>query len=367
MMQSDFDRKLAKMQFGSSTRAKIYKKLAKLIKNKVQVRDALEIIRKLATRGGKRNTDPIPVAISEWVRRLKTGDTLANAMGDWVPFEDKMLIQAGEEAGNLEFGLLSVIAANKARSEIISNIVKGLAYPIVIFLVAMGILLMYGYKVIPEFTRMSDPEGWTGMAKGLYYVSWFIQNIFPYVAVVILIICGIIIYTLPLWTGRIRTRFDSLPPWSIYKMLQGSGFVLSMAALTKAKVPIKDSLAKLRKGASPWLKERIDAAFIGLKSGVNLGQALEKAGHKFPDQEVIDDISIYADLNDFDEAMRIVGEEWMEESVEKIKKSVAVLNIVAMLSMGLIVGFIAIGTTALNQQLASSAQQAKTKVVNIQK
>ena len=360
---NEFDRKLAKLQFGNSIRLKIYKKLASLIKNGVQVKDALEIIKKQASRGGKRNTDPIPVAVNEWIRRLKTGDTLANSMGDWIGFEDRMLIQAGEESGDVATGLMSVINANKARKEIISNIVKGLAYPCVILLVALAILLMYGYKVIPEFVKMSDPETWTGMAKGLFYVSWFIQNIFPYVACIILIIWAIIIYTLPTWTGGIRAKMDVLPPWSIYKMLQGSGFILSMAALTRAKVPIKDSLSKLRKGASPWLKERIDAAYVGLKSGVNLGQALDKAGHNFPEQDVIDDISIYADLKDFDEAMRIVGEEWMAESVEKIKKSVAVLNIMAMIGMGLIVGFIAIGTTALNQQLASSAQQAKSKVV----
>lgn len=360
---NEFDRKLAKLQFGNAVRLKIYKKLASLIKNGVQVKDALEIIKKQAGRGGKRNTDPIPMAISEWVRRLKTGDTLANSMGDWIGFEDRMLIQAGEEAGDVATGLLSVINASKARKEIVSNIVKGLAYPCVILLVALAILLMYGYKVIPEFVKMSDPETWSGMAKGLYYVSWFIQNVFPYVAVLLLIIFGLIMYSLPRWTGSLRIVADKMPPWSIYKMLQGSGFILSMAALTKAKVPIKDSLAKLRKGASPWLKERIDAAYVGLKSGVNLGHALDKAGHKFPEQDVIDDISIYADLKDFDEAMRIVGEEWMIESVEKIKKSVAVLNIMAMISMGLIVGFIAIGTTALNQQLATSAQQAKTKVV----
>src|SRR3546814_18795379 len=86
---------------------------------------------------------------------------------------------------------------------------------------------------------------------------------------------------------RIRIYLDKIPPWSIYRMLQGSTFLLNIAIMIKAGVRLQNILIMMDKTGSPWVRSRVGAALAGINSGLNLGQALPGTGYQFPDDRKV--------------------------------------------------------------------------------
>jgi Type II secretory pathway, component PulF len=161
---------------------------------------------------------------------------------------------------------------------------------------------------------------------------------------------------MPRFTGPVRVTLDKLPPWSIYRIVNGAGFLLSMGALVAAGVQSARALEKLRKNASPWLKERLDATLKHVYSGSNVGRAMQRAGYSFPDEEIIEDLCAYADLPAFTEMLETLGKEWMSESVELISAQARVLNTIALMAMAGVVAWIFSGMFDIQQQITSSVQ-----------
>lgn len=112
---------------------------------------------------------------------------------------------------------------------------------------------------------------------------------------------GGVLFSLPRWTSRSRLAVEGILPWSLYRIWQGSSFLLSVAALMNAGVKMDEvSLGKLGKNADPYLAQRIKAIRRGIVLGANLGDALHQTGLVFPDREIIADLRIYAQLRGFD-------------------------------------------------------------------
>ncbi len=68
----------------------------------------------------------------------------------------------------------------------------------------------------------------------------------------------IIIFTLPYWTGKIRSKFDLIPPWSIYRSVIGCGFLLSLSSLITAGIPTPEAIRIISRNASPWQEESVE-------------------------------------------------------------------------------------------------------------
>ena len=150
-----------------------------------------------------------------------------------------------------------------------------------------------------------------------------------------------------------RKNFDKFPPWSIYRIFIGVGWLLSLAALVKAGTPVSKALRSLRSDASPYLLYRIDRALIFVNNGDNLGDALYKTGQGFPDEEVVGDLRIYAELDNFPEALEHLSDDWLESSVQDIEQKAAVLNGIAILMIATIIAWVVMGTFAMQDQMVS--------------
>ena len=106
--------------------------------------------------------------------------------------------------------------------------------------------------------------------------------------------------------------------------------------------------------ANKYLKEKIDGALFHIKNGDNLGQALDKAGHEFPDKQIITDLKIYSELDNFEEALDKLANEWLEESVYMIEQRAEIMNMIAMLSVSGIIAWAVFGTFDMQDQITSA-------------
>ena len=139
-----------------------------------------------------------------------------------------------------------------------------------------------------------------------------------------------------------------------YKIFTGITWLLSLSALVKGGVPLSIALTSLRKDSNRYLRERIDGALFHIKNGDNLGQALSKSGMEFPDKQIIADLKIYSELDNFEEALDKLANEWLEESVYLIEQRAEVMNTVAMLTVSGIIAWAVFGTFDMQDQITSS-------------
>jgi len=74
----------------------------------------------------------------------------------------------------------------------------------------------------------------------------------------------------------------------------------------------------------------------------------------FPDKEVVDDLKIYSELDNFEEALDNMANEWLEESVIMIEQKASILNMVALLSIGAVIAWAVMGTFEMQDQITSN-------------
>ena len=164
--------------------------------------------------------------------------------------------------------------------------------------------------------------------------------------------------SLPRWKDGLRVTFDRFMPYSIYRVLHGSTWMISFASLVNAGVRTESALEQLMAGASPWMKVRIQACLKGMRSGLNPGDALAKSGFGFPDIEIIDDLGVYARLSGFDIALATIGREWITESVERIQAMMKVVFGFSVLLVGLFIALMVGGLIGMELQMTQILQNS---------
>lgn len=133
------------------------------------------------------------------------------------------------------------------------------------------LLCIVAYRMVPSLARLSDPVTWTGPLATLNAIASFVTGPGIYVLVAVITLTVVVIVTLPTYRWKGRVWLDrTLPPWSIYRMLQGTTFLLNMAVMLNAGIRPYDSLASMIKISPPWLKQRLEAARYGVGLGQNL-------------------------------------------------------------------------------------------------
>ncbi len=334
-------------------RLKVYRKLAALLRNRFSLMNALDMIYNGITDEGKHPNEPMGVAISAWGRSLQDGHPFSDALKGWAPSRERLMLSVGD-VSDLESALLNLIKVSEGSTRMIRPIVSAIAYPS--FLLMMSVLIMYaiGVYMVPPMIDAAPDVRWTGTAKSLISLSEWIQenwvtafSIFP--------IIGLIIYgTIGIWAGKLRVTFDRFPPWSLYKIFTGITWLLALSALVKGGVPVSVALTSLKRDASRYLRARIDGALFHIKNGENLGQSLSRAQQEFPDKQIIADLKIYSELDNFEEALDKLANEWLEESVYMIEQRAEVMNMVAMLTVSGIIAWAVFGTFDMQDQITSA-------------
>lgn len=351
---------VAKFQFrnfGAADRQSLWVKLGKMTSNGMSLLNAINEIRDRKIKAGQ-SGHPVTLALMEWSRQLRNGQRLSGAIADWATDEEVMLIKAGEQSGKLETALNSTIEVMNAKKEIRSAVLGGILYPIFLFAIAFAVLYLFGFKIVPAFTNVVHGAEWKGLAHVMVKISEFTRS---WLWLVIVAIVGLVVaffVSLPRFDGPLRIRLDRYAPYSIYRVMQGSSWLIATSALINAGLRNEAVLEQLMETASPWLKRRLHACLQGMRSGHNMGEALERSGYEFPDREIIADLGVYASLSGFDEALSNAGRQCLTESVVDIKLKMKVIFGVSILVVGAVIGIMVSGMMAMQLQLGQILQQS---------
>ena len=101
---------------------------------------------------------------------------------------------------------------------------------------------------------------------------------------------------------------------------------MSLSAMVAAGVSVPDAMRLLSDYSNRYLSNILEETLHYISNGENLGNALAMTGKDFPSEEIIGDLIIYADMNDFAKNLDQIANDYMEESVRKMESISNVLN-----------------------------------------
>ena len=337
----DLERKLTKFQFRSSRkhRFRVYRKLEGMLRSNEALSRALDRLYLNTSEMGKHPRRPAAVALREWFLKDRAGISLAEAMEGWVPTGELYMIRAGEESGTMAKSLASIQSVGEKARQMKNAVTYAVGYPIFMLILVSFVLWMFGVNLVQNM-RKTAPKNVVAAMGSVGDVSDFINDYGIFVVLAIVLIAIIISVTLPYWRGTLRSKLDMYPPWSWYRVLQGSAFLLGLSSLLGAQVPLKRSLEILEEQANPWMRERVHAAREEVLRGRNLGEALRIGKYNFPDPAVAVDLEILSERADVGTVIEEVTEEWIREQIESMNNQALICRNAGMAIVGGIIAWV---------------------------
>lgn len=329
------ERSWAQFQLKSNRkkRFRIYRKLEGMLRMNEALSRALDRLYQNASEMGKYPNRPEALALREWFLKDREGLGLSESMEGWVPDSELYMIRAGEESGTMAKAFSSIQKVGEKAKEMRSAVSYAVAYPGFMIIMVSFVLYIFGVKLIQNMRATAPPSVMAAMGN-VAIVSDFIANWGIWCLVGIAVVAMIITATLPIWTGRIRAKFDMYAPWSWYRALQGSGFLLGLSSLLGSQVPLKRALEILQDQARPWLRERVDSARQEVLRGRNLGEALRVGQYNFPDPSVAIDLEILSERADVGSVIEEVTDEWIDDQIDMLKAQAAVARNIGLVIVG---------------------------------
>lgn len=341
--------------FNGKERIRFYRGLAAYLDNELNLLDAMKLMQKRAGVGAI----AVKQAIGSMRQNLEAGLSLPDAMETFVPADEALIIASGAAAGRQSEALKLAAEFVHTRQDVWQAVWKELAYPLfllTLFVILLGIISL---KVIPELSQLSRPEEWTGAAHTLHRVSSFVAS-WKGAAVLggILFLTTLTAFSLPRWTGRLRDVLENIPPWSLYRLLNGSVWMLTLATLLRGGVQATRALQLTagehsRTGIAPWLQHRVRAVGTEFAKGKNLGRAMLDSGHNFPDDKIIEEFQMYALLPGFENKLYELSKGWLEQGLQNFKSTCSRLNNLSLLCIMLLLGGVGLAVMELVKGLTS--------------
>lgn len=345
---------ITKVFFGGRARIKLYRKLSALTQNGVKITDALV---SLNYRFEDMNS-PLAHLVTIILERFEAGLSFSQAISEFIPAEEALLIKAAELDGRLHTGLLMSCDLIKNKGKITSSLIGALSYPAVLGALFCVIMTIVSLKVLPQIAMVLPAEKWTGMLGNLHIVSSFITSIKGIITLLVgVLLLLAVIFSFSRFTGPVRVVLDKIQPWSIYRLVLGSSWLFTFATMLNAGMKTTDILGQMidQSSDNAWLVERVQAIKDCMtRNGMSTGEAMVSTGFDFPDKEIVYDLAVYSSMPNFPEVLQNIAKEWITEGIEKIEAQAQVLNVIFILFIMVLVGCVVLSISSLQTQITQN-------------
>ena len=281
---------LAKLMFSGRERLDFYDIFATYLDRSVRQPEALAEIRGIEIEGRAPFvywTRPLATAIPYWLFQiLDRGGNFGAVMAEWLPHDEAMIFAAMAEAG-LTGDALRDLAKLSERQTSWKKSLRRALFPL--FGASAMFVAGFWYLSTSLFPTLfaALPRGvqLEGAAATLKETSDFFAAFGPVLLGSITLLPLGISRLLPIWTGTARKVADELPLFGLYKTWTGLGFLISLSALLKAGVSLREALEMLERRSPPYTAERLQAVIM--RDDAYLGEALAQSGYSWPDPRTI--------------------------------------------------------------------------------
>lgn len=295
-----------------------------------------------------------PAAAQLWATvhdQVAGGMALADALGQHpraFPPVNVAMVRAGETGGFLDVVLEQIATFRAREKELKDKVTSAMVYPVILSVLATGILVFLLIYFIPRFSTMFQEYGGSlpGLTKAIVSVSGMaVDYWFVLVIVVALLVFGIqrirasqegrrlmeqALLRSPLF-GRAVARFALVRFCRMLGTLVGAGVPL-VAALRVAKEAIGNQV----------LADTVDGAIDDVQRGVSLARSLERSKELFP-TSVIEMVAVAEESGRLDKELTRLAGAYEQELDRYLKMLVAMAEPALLFVMAALVGTIVIG------------------------
>jgi type II secretory pathway component PulF len=295
---------------------------------------------------------------TRWMRSMDK-KSFAHSIRPTVPEMDGMILVSAETTGRLAEGLRFLARAVNITNKMSSTIKKAIMTPIMLILMMMGVLSAFALFMVPTLSTIYKPDLWPFMGKVVFYMSRTTLIGGPFILLGVGIVAFFFSYSLPRWTGSMRSRCDKHLPFSVYRDYMSGIFLVTLASLMQAGVSLTEALQKIRETASPWMRSHINVMLKRLdKEPDRPARALDTGMFT---RALADRIADFGERSNFREAISKVGLQGVDKVMSVVETSSNVMNKVLLLVVGVTIGILIAGTmqTSFGADEALKAQTRK--------
>lgn len=280
---------------------------------------------------------------------VEKGGVLSDAMKKYTDvFPDLLisLVTSGEASGNLDAIMLRMATHYEKENKINNKVKSAMIYPMVLSFVAVAAVVFILTYVMPTFMTIFEGSGtvlpWS--TKLLLGISSGIQNDWFFIIVLILLITIVLRIFLKsdqgiLLSSKLKLKLPILK--KLNQMIIVSRFTRTLSTLIASGLPLINSLEIVAGGAGNKVAEN---ALIKIRDSVMRGESLYSSMREsevFPAM-LYSMVKIGEETGSLDDILNKTADFYDEELESTIQTSVAMIEPLLILVMGLVIGFIVI-------------------------
>ena len=263
--------------------------------------------------------------------------TLGTELNGLVPYNEALLIESGERAGDLANGLRRAAEYVRATNRLGSEVKAALIGPILLLVILLAILVFFSLNVLPTFAEISPRIRWPIWARR--YGALADMSI-PLTVGLIggggLLLAGYL-QLAKVWISPTRDRLDmSLWPFTTTAQMNSAAMLASLSGFVNAGVPFSQAIDQLAQSSDPYMKDVYTRIGIELRKGKRPADAL--ANSHIISKQYHWVIRMYGKSTEFDKALASLSTSFVEFAIARTKAIFTVFGFAIKL---MIVGFVA--------------------------
>lgn len=332
-------------------RGDIYENLAQMLSNagSRRVETLAEVFSAWHKRDAARNLS-IATIYKAIEQRLRKGQPFSESLKGFIPSDEAMLIDAGESAGRLPQAFHAALMTQNAQAEMRGAMAGAMAQPIFNFVGLVVSSVALGKLLWPDLMSTFSEKYWpTWCLPMIHFDLWIASN--WWVTFICLLVLPLYYLTLPTWTGRSRSIFDKIPPWSLYRDRNASSLLVIFAGLIRAGLTVDEAIKRLSKTATPYMLWHLTLMATRMK--VHGNDPIKTFQTGLFSQAILDRLGDTLRTSSPDEALSTMGEKSLKAILKMVKQGAAAANSICMLVIGLLFAY-SIAVQAVGAQEASS-------------
>ncbi len=281
---------------------------------------------------------------------VEQGATFSDSLAKHPAVFDELfcnLIRAGEVGGILDSIMLRLSTYIEKRAKLISQVKGSLTYPVIVVIIAIGVMAILMSYVIPAFETMFKNFG--GGRENLPWITramLTLSDIFvTYSPLILLTVIGIIFfsnrfYRNPKGKRVVHKALLSFPlVGSVMRKIAVARFTRTLGTLLQSGVPILDALEICAKTAGNILiTEGVMSVRQAVSQGENMAGPLMRA-NVFPEM-VVQMIAVGEQTGALDQMLNKVADFYEEETDVAVAALTSSLEPIMMVGVGGMVGVV---------------------------
>lgn len=348
---------IKRQAFNFNIRMAFYDKVFRLCSNEVNLsfNDVVNALKEQQYKL-KKGRSVLYYVYNDIALRLSSGASESEALAGFVPDVDAMMINSFKD-DDISTGFKNLMDYNVKVKEMNSALLKAIRYPALLFAMAIGAVCYFSISLIPALTAsIPDDAKVSDISAAMIDLS---HNIYLYLAILFVFIVSsvaLLSWALPNYNGKYRKALDKIPPFSIYRITNGCGFLNALAALSNSGYQQFDAIEEMRENSNKYLAYRLELIAEQIKGSKNLGSALVDINLDFPDKKMLEDIELISRFGVLEDSLSKMADDMTEKGLSLINKQAAILKQVATAVIAMTVMFLFNGIYSLSGDMSDASQ-----------